>query len=505
MDNAYQESEVLFELAAILGQQNDFEEILRLISSKACTLIDAELASIMMINPRTQNTVKTIVKEGSPSKSKYYQLVQTNVIGWVATTKKSFLSPDIKKDSRFRKGLFKDEAVHSVICVPLHSEGLTVGYLLALNKIAKHSFSENDLQLFEKMAAITAPFLNNAQRIQEYFTAPLPEIALVSKYESAGLLGKSSQFIELLRAVEAATRCDVRVLLEGQSGTGKELIARAIHNFSARKQHPFVAVDCGAIPENLIESELFGHVKGAFTGASQNRVGLIEEANHGTVFMDEIANLPLDMQSKMLRFLQENEIRPIGSNRSRKVDVRIVTASSSSLRKLVGQGKFREDLFYRLHVYPIEVPTLNARQEDISLLADHFVAKVAHQQRKQTKSLEASLANFMQQRLWAGNIRELENFVERLVTLASPDIKVLTRKSLPKEFQKEFKKLSANDEVSSHLNTSLQESLNEYEEKLIRQALHENDWIQAKAARALNISEQTLRYKMNRLGIVKPT
>lgn len=175
--------------------------------------------------------------------------MQTNVIGWVATMKKPFLSPHIKHDSRFSKGLFDDEVVQSVMCVPLQSGGLTVGYFLALNKNGNNKFAEYDLRLFEKMAAITAPFLNSAQEIREYFNAPLPEIALVSKYESAGLLGKSQRFIELLRAIEAAARCDVRVLLEGQSGTGKELVARAIHKFSSRKEKRFVAIDCGAIPE----------------------------------------------------------------------------------------------------------------------------------------------------------------------------------------------------------------------------------------------------------------
>lgn len=163
--------------------------------------------------------------------------------------KKPFLSPHIKHDSRFSKGLFDDEVVQSVMCVPLQSGGLTVGYFLALNKNGNNKFAEYDLRLFEKMAAITAPFLNSAQEIREYFNAPLPEIALVSKYESAGLLGKSQRFIELLRAIEAAARCDVRVLLEGQSGTGKELVARAIHKFSSRKEKRFVAIDCGAIPE----------------------------------------------------------------------------------------------------------------------------------------------------------------------------------------------------------------------------------------------------------------
>jgi Nif-specific regulatory protein len=442
MNQASQKSESLFELTAVLGQQTDFQEILRVVSLQAATLFDAEVASLVMINPRTQNTVKTIIKEGKETDRRRYQLAQSNVIGWVSKQKQSFLSADLKTDSRFSAGLFEDAPVRSILCAPLQSEGNSIGYLLVINKSGDGAFDATDLQLLEKMAAITAPFLSNVQKLQEYFHTALPEAALLTKYEPLGLLGKGKSFLELLQAIEAAARCDVRVLLEGQSGTGKERIARAIHQLSGRKDHPFVAIDCGAIPENLIESELFGHAKGAFTGATYERKGLFEEAHRGTLFMDEIANLPYDMQAKLLRVLQEGEIRVVGSNKPRKVEVRIISASSSSLRQLVEQHKFREDLFYRLHVYPIHVPTLNERREDIPLLANHFLKKFAREQQKPAESFHGALLNFMQQRQWSGNVRELENFVERLVTLASPDMAVLNSKILPAEFQKEFKKLA---------------------------------------------------------------
>jgi len=239
------------------------------------------------------------------------------------------------------------------MCVALQCEGIVIGYLLVMNKCDGETFDEAALRLLEKMAAIAAPFLSNVPKIQEYFAAPLPEAALLNKYAPLGLLGKSKPFIELLKAVEAAAHCDVRVLLEGRTGTGKELVARAIHKLSERSAQPFIALDCGAIPPNLIESELFGHVKGAFTGATRDRTGLIAEANQGALFMDEIANLPLEMQAKLMRVLQEGEVRPVGSNRSHKVDVRIISASSLPLNDLVVQQKFREDLYYRLLVYPV--------------------------------------------------------------------------------------------------------------------------------------------------------
>jgi len=497
----HQKSESLFELTVILGRQNEFKEILRIISTKASVFLDADVVSVMMINPNTQNTVKTIFKQGHATDRKQYTLVQTNVIGLMLNDEQPFFSANLDKDTRFRKDLFKEEAVRSVMCVPLSCEGIVIGCLLALNK--SREFDKSALSLFEKMAAVSAPFLRNIQKVREYFCAPLPETSLRAKYEPLGLLGKCERFIELLQAVEAAVRCDVRVLLEGSSGTSKELIAKAIHKLSSRMDGPFVAIDCGAIPENLIESELFGYVKGAFTGATRDRIGLIEEANTGTLFMDEISNLPYDMQAKLLRVLQEGEVRPTGSNKSCRVDVRIVTAASASLRQQVEDGRFREDLFYRLHVYPIHVPTLDERQEDVLLLANRFLQKFVHQQQKRADSFDSSILQFMRLRKWPGNVRELENFVERMVTLAGSEMTALGRDILPKEFRKEFEELTSKQEMHA-IGKALQESLAEYEAQLIRQALTDNDWNQRKAARALQISEGTIRYKIEKLDIAKP-
>jgi DNA-binding NtrC family response regulator len=209
------------------------------------------------------------------------------------------------------------------------------------------------------------------------------------------------------------------------------------------------------------------------------------------------------MQTKLLRVLQEGEMRPLGSNKARKIDIRIVAASSASLRQLVDSRQFREDLYYRLHVYPIAVPALDERREDIPLLANHFLKKFARQQKKPAASFHEQVLDFMQQRQWEGNIRELENFVERLVTLAKPNMTILRFDLLPPEYQKEFKKIKAASSVPT-IRQSLNESLAEYEKQLIRQALLENDWNQSQAARALKISEPNLRYRMNKLRITKP-
>ena len=501
-DINYTKLESLIELAQILGQQNDYEEVLRLVVDKASSLVNSDVALIMMINPKTRNTIKTIYAEKTVHDEQNH-FVHTNISGWVVLNNKSLFSENVKSDIRFRKNLFAKITVGSAICVPFRVENIIIGTLLLLKNESCCSYTEHDLSLIEKLSAIVSPFLHCTQGIAQHFISFLPKKALLSKYALLGLLGKSEKFIELLQSIEAAAHCDVRILLEGESGTGKELVARAVHQFSLRSENKFVAIDCGAIQPNLVESELFGHIKGAFTGAAMDRKGLFEEANKGTLFMDEINNLPVDMQSKLLRVLQDEEIRPVGSNQIRKVNVRIITASSSSLQKLVTENKFREDLYYRLNVYPIHVPPLKERIEDIPLLADHFLKKFSSEQKKQIEGFHEEVLDYLKQRHWTGNIRELENFIERLVTLTTEGQKIIDRKILPAESQKELKKLKK-DIPEIQISKSLSESLIDYEEQLIRIALKNCNWNQSKAARFLNISEHDIRYKMTKLKIKKP-
>jgi len=493
--------DVLIQLASILNEQNDYEEILRLVAQKAAGLLNGETATITMLNPRTHETEKTIFKEGLVTNEDQYHILQKQISGWILLNKKAFMSPNIETDSRIRRKKLQATNVTASLGVPLRSEGVNFGTLVVLKTDAGGAI-ELDVQYLEKLATIASPYLRNTQKVQQYFKTSLPQTALLKKYEAIGLLGRSRKFIELLKATEAAARCDVRVLLEGNTGTGKELIARAIHQFSTRCDHHFVAIDCGAIPDNLIESELFGHAKGAFTGATTDRKGLFEEANCGTLFMDEIANLPIDVQAKLMRVLQEGEVRPLGANKTSKVDVRIISASSVPLSKLVDSQQFREDLFFRLYVYPILVPGLDERQEDIPLLGNHFLKKFALQQKKKVDAFHEEILNFMKVRHWAGNIRELENFAERLVTLASSDSKLISRDTLPQELKRELKKYDMTLQ-DYEISKSLNESISEYEEQLIRQALIANQWNQSQTARVLKISEQTLRYKMGKLRIIR--
>lgn len=491
------------DLAIILSEQNNFAEVLRIVCQKATDLFEAESAFLMLANPQTGQTLKTIFKEGGEWIEEHYHPVCANVGGWVLHYRQPFLSADLQQDARFAANLFSGIPVRSVLAAPLKIEGAVVGYLLLINQKAGETFEEEDLILLQRYNAVVSPYIRNVQKLQEYFEAPVPEEALLAKYRALGLLGKSRKFIELLQSIEAAARCDVRIYLKGETGTGKELIARAIHQFSHRSRQKFVAIDCGAIPENLIESELFGHTKGAFTGASRERKGLFEEADGGTLFMDEIGNLPMSMQSKLMRVLQEGEIRPIGGNVSRKINVRTIAATSSALNELVQQGEFREDLFYRLHVYPIFIPSLAERREDIALIANFYLKKFAAEQQKKAETFHESILRYMKNRPWPGNVRELENFVERMITMAAPTAAEISGKLIPADLASDFKEFTSTS-ASPEWEHSLTEKLQSYEEQVIRKALEECNWNRSRAAKLLKISESNMRFRMAKLNITKP-
>ncbi len=504
MEDLSLKKEELFEFASFLGQQSDYQEVVRMVAQKSALMLKADLALILMLNPDTRKTAKTIFKDGKTiQKDKGYRNIHIHVGGWIVNNKKSIVIFDLQNDTRFAKGLFDSSSIKSISGAPLIIEGIVIGAVILLYC---QSFGvknpENIISSLTHLATISAPFLRNVQKIREYFVSSLPESSLLIKYNSVGLFGKNDRFIQLLHSIEAAIKVNTRVLLVGKTGTGKELVAKAIHKFSSRVNNPFVAIDCGAIQVNLLESELFGHKRGAFTGATSDRKGLFQEADGGTLFMDEINNLPFTMQSKLLRVLQEGEIRPVGSNKTFKTDVRLIAASSVSLKQLVVKEKFREDLFYRLHVYPIYIPDLKERAEDIPMLAEHFLQQYAKQQNKKIKMLHSEVIDFIKWRIWDGNIRELENFVERIVTSTPENSFVVEPAFLPDELSNELEKYRENSNHKGK-SISLKKQLERYETELIKTTLMLCNWNQSEAARILDTSESSIRYKMEKLKIQK--
>jgi two-component system NtrC family response regulator len=306
------------------------------------------------------------------------------------------------------------------------------------------------------------------------------------------LIGVSRAFKEMMRTVDKIAATDAVVLLTGPSGTGKELVARAIHARSERADREFVAVNCGAIPSDLIESELFGHVKGAFTGAIKEKKGKFELAEGGTILLDEVGELAVELQVKLLRILQERVVEPVGSEEIRPIDVRVIGATNADLQRRVAQGRFREDLFYRLNVIRVRVPTLAERKEDIPALVKEFVRRYA---RDTGVTASKELVDRLSEYSWPGNIRELENLIERIVILRKAD--VLSIRDLPSDFGTVPAGVTGpeSEESSVHL------TFHEAEERIIREALDKCGWNRTKAAKYLNIPRHVLLYRMKKYKI----
>jgi two-component system NtrC family response regulator len=318
---------------------------------------------------------------------------------------------------------------------------------------------------------------------------------LNEKFGFENILGQSDTLLYVLDVATRAAQSDVTVLIRGETGTGKELVAQGIHFNSRRKGKPFVTINCGAIPRELLESELFGHAKGAFTGAVTQKKGKIETAEGGTIFLDEIGELPLELQIKLLRLIQEREIQKIGETEAIKVDVRIVAATHRNLLAMVEDASFREDLYYRLNVVPIELPPLRERACDIPELVQSFFVSACDKHGRQCLSLPSKLLPYFSSYRWPGNIRELENLIERLVVLASGNEIML--EELPEALRKQrpaFETLQV--ELPAH-----GISLESVEKELILQALKKCSWNQTQAARYLDLSRKTLIYRMEKFGL----
>jgi len=307
-------------------------------------------------------------------------------------------------------------------------------------------------------------------------------------------VGQSKPMRAILRLVKIVAKSNATVLIQGESGTGKELIARAIHQHSPRHDYPFVAIDCASVPETLLESELFGHVRGAFTGAISNKRGLLEEAHGGTLLLDEIGETTPAFQVKLLRVLQESEIRPVGSTRNTKVNVRIIAATNKNLKQEVEKGAFRDDLFYRLSVVPVVVPPLRERREDIPPLVDHFIKKYCKQGNMETKRIALKALKLLMEHPWPGNVRELEHLIERAVVLSpgsdiEPEVLFPIRTAKP-------------EEVSTPLQEATKRAAEFVERDRIMEALQKTRGKRSPAARLLGISRAALYKKLKRYDLV---
>ncbi len=381
-----------------------------------------------------------------------------------------------------------DRSWRSLLCLPLHDRDNHLGGLLL---IAQRDAEELDayadsLRLLGDFAMCQLQLL---QRLDaEPAIAPMSEESKISHERGYGLIGESPVMQRVYRLISKVLHNPVSVMVAGETGTGKELVARAIHDYGLRRTQPFIAQNCSALPEALLESELFGYTKGAFTGATQDRLGLFDAANNGTLFLDEIGDMPLSLQAKLLRVLQEGELRPLGSNRTHKVDVRIIAASHHDLRTLVDKGQFREDLFYRLGHFPIEMPPLRERGNDIQLLATRFAEEACHfLQRDPCRWSEEALEHLAGYH-FPGNVRELKGLIARALLLCDGNVLLPEHFSLP-------------DSAQPLASRSLRERLEQVERNLLLDCLRKNQGNQTIAASELGLPRRTLLYRMQRLKI----
>jgi len=321
------------------------------------------------------------------------------------------------------------------------------------------------------------------------------------RYSFPNIIGKSHEMQKVFTKIEQIADSKTTVLITGESGTGKELVARALHYNSSRRQKPFIAINCAALPETLIESELFGHERGAFTDAQSRKVGQFELAENGTMFLDEIADLSQATQAKLLRVLQEKEFTRVGGTRMIRVDVRLITATNKNLEQALKQGVFREDLYYRINVVPIHLPSLRERVEDLPWLANHFLTKKGEEEGRPPKIMSPETIEVLMSYDWPGNVRELQNVIEQVVTLCpNPQIRP---EDLPSFTRKQAKSTTLKEQALTG-KLPFEKAVTEFEREIILEALRKTRYIQTHAADLLGISRRILKYKMDLLGINPP-
>ncbi|HGY56171.1 MAG TPA: sigma-54-dependent Fis family transcriptional regulator [Caldithrix abyssi] len=378
-----------------------------------------------------------------------------------------------------------------VIMVTAHG---TIETAVEAMKLGAKDYILKPLRLDEILAKIERiTQLNSLIKENEYLLSKLQQT-----YDFTNMIGKTDKVQALFRLVKEVAATNTTVLIRGESGTGKELIANAIHYNSQRVKRPFVKINCGVLAESLLESELFGHVRGAFTGAIKDKIGRFEMANGGTLFLDEIGDISLNMQLKLLRVLQEGEFERVGGTETIKVDVRIIAATNKDLEKAMEEGTFRQDLYYRLNVIPIEVPPLRERVEDIKYLVYHFIEKFNKVYGKNIRDIEPQALSVLEKYNFPGNIRELENLIERIVVLDKTGMIRLT--DLP-GYIREYKKPGQPDNDSADLTQGLNKLVEDYERNLIIKALDQNNYNKFQTAKMLNMNRSTFMSKLKKYNI----
>ena len=494
------ELKVLYEISRIVGQALNLDQTLEAILGIMSDTLAMKRATVTLKDEETGHLlIRASHGLSEVEKRRGVYRVTEGVTGLIFRTAQPFVVPDISREPLFlnkTKSRRIEKGRISFLGVPVLLHGPCIGVLSADRLFGDEISFEEDIRFLSIVAALIAQFVylnrqvkareENLRRENLSLRAELSE-----RYSHFFMVGKSSAMRDVQQLIRKVAPSKASVLLLGESGTGKTLIARIIHELSTRAKYPFVKVNCTSLPENLLESELFGYERGAFTGAVKSKAGRFEEADGGTIFLDEIGELSLSLQAKLLRFLQEREFERLGSTKTRKVEIRVIAATNRDLTEAVSEGAFREDLFYRLNVFPINVPPLRDRTEDIPILINYFLEKISKEYGRKLRISPQALSVLVKYG-WPGNVREMENLIERLAIMVErTEIDVA---DFPPSMQIGAKQPRRDEDSSLS-------RLQEMERKEVVAALQRNNWIQSQAARELGLTLRQIGYRIKKFGL----
>lgn len=485
----------LTEAAAAINSTLEMDAVLEAVAQSARTVTHAEASAVFLLDPAGRKL--RVAAATGPRREAVLGLefeASAGIAGWVVRGGQSTRVPNAEASPRFHRDMDRlgSYRARSLVAAPMVHRSEVIGVIEVVNRLDESEFSEADLKLLELFATLATSATRNARAHDELRRRYEGLRDSVLRRET--IIGESPRIREMLDLCRRVAPTPATVLILGETGTGKELTARHIHNSSKRADQTFIAINCAALPETLLESELFGHEKGSFTGAHAQRLGWFEVAEGGTLFLDEIGEISRSTQSKLLRVLQEREITRVGGTKSIRCDVRVLAATNRNLKHMMIDGLFREDLYYRLSVFPIHVPPLRERSEDLPRLIEHFLRKAAAPIGRDRLRAAPDAVTVLTRYTWPGNIRELQNVIDRSVLMCEDD--VLRPEHLPPDL------VAAVDVAPPRSDNPA--TLYGQEKSLIVQALEACQWNQTQAAKSLGITRDHLRHRIKRYQIIKP-
>ena len=508
---------LIYELGNAFASRLELDDLIGLVVRKCREVFNAEGVSVLLLDEEREEFYFPYFSDLNPAVAQRLMEMRFHaskgVAGAVLRTGRSARVDRVSGDPDFYSEVdrFTGFQTRSIVAALLVADETRLGVIEVVNPIGMETFTDDHLALLEALAESIALAVHNAHKVATLKASAenlRTEVGMLrrdlAKHEiSAEVIGTSPEMAEVFRLMNNAAASSISILLEGETGTGKDLVARAIHRMSGRADKPFLAVNCAALSEHLLESELFGHRRGAFTGAVQNQPGLFRAANGGTIFLDEIGEMPLSMQPSLLRVLQDGEIMSVGDTRTERVDVRVFSATNRDLRAAVGAGTFRADLYYRLAAFPIRLPPLRDRRRDIPLLADRFLSIASERHKKDIREFDPAALEMLQRYDWPGNTRELQNEIERAIVL-TPSGETIKPEQLSSHVRAPASSAAPTpgaSEPAQNNSPTFRQARSSFEARFIADTLARNSGNVSRTAEALGLSRIQLQRKIKEYGL----